>query len=383
MTLVVDNSTPAPAARSYRRRSYRRRSYRRPRYSRRRMYRRRFPRRFRGITSVQQLPKFVAAQVDPFNDFVDGVKIPDSNTYPSCALRICDTYSALTTDANGLIAYAGFPNTKCTFVNHTAATSSSWTWAAAFGGQHSSDRQTSLAANYGLYRPVAHGIRISCSGAPTSVTGNVHVAIVSNDLFGKTTWNLPTNLTQLSNAMFYRKYPLAQFTQQSLTVVNKFMDCTSQRYIDCASDGAENATDFMMHFSGWGAIIIVVESAPATTAVLNLENVLHIEAIPLASGLDNGSPAAPFNTRILEEVSRMAGRIPGAFTEQETPSYFAQISSSVGQGMRSYGEQMFYRSILPAAARVGYAAAGLAARRVFGIPGVTDFRNRSAWERLT
>jgi len=383
MTLVVDNSAPASAPSGYRR-SYRRRRPTYRRYRRRRSYRRPVRRSTRRVRRMYPtaVPRFVAAQIDPFSTAADGVKIPDSNTYPSTSLRVDDSTAGIQTDANGLVARA-FNAHPCNYlVSHTAATTSTWTWSAAYGGAANSSRQTALAASYGLHRTCAHGVRITCPGAPTAVTGNVHVAILATSCFGKTTWNLPTSISELSNAMFYRKYPLAQLTQQPLTVVNKFLDCTSQRYVDINTDAIDNASDTQLHSSGFGTILVVVEGAPAATTVLSVENVLHIEAIPLAVSVDNGSPAAAFNVETLQTVSRMAGQIPGAFTDADHSSYMSQVGEALNAGASRAGRNLFNNFVIPAAQYAGYAATTYAAHRTMGIPGVTNFRNPSAFERI-
>jgi len=257
-----------------------------------------------------------------------------------------------------------------------------WTWSTLYGGGVNSSRQTPLAASYGLHRTCAHGVRITCPGAPTSVTGNLHIAIIATSDFGQTTWNFPTTVSEMSNAMFYRKYPLAQLTQQGLTCVNKFLDCTSTRYIDVGSDGIQNANDVSLQHSGFATIIVVVEGAPATTTVLSVENVMHLECIPLANAVDNGTPAAPFNTQTLQEVSRMSAQTPGAFTESEAPGYYDQVRSALGQGISRGSNLVFQNLVLPAARNAGMRAAAYAGSRAFGLPGVTNYRNPSAFERL-
>lgn len=382
MTLVVDNSVPASAAP---RPAYRRRYSRRKARTYRRRYRRRARRtvsRFRRSQGMK-LSKFVMAQVNPFDNRVDGCKIPDSNTYPSCPLRVEDIFASQASDANGLYVRAFIPMLVNNIVGHTAGTSSSWTWSAAYGGAANSSKAATVAAQYQLVRPVAHGVRVTCSGAPTAVTGNLHVAIVAMSDFNQTTWALPTSVADLSNAMFYKKYPVAQFTQQSLTVVNKFLDCTSTRYIDPESDGIANAGDINFQTNGWAVILVCLEGAAATTSMLGIEEVMHFEAIPVTTGLDTTTPAAAFNVKEQEAASRLAGNSPAAFADAEEPQYMQQVSSALRAGVGAYGTQMFDSVVLPAASRFGYHAAGMAASALYrGIVGVTTNRNPSSFETL-
>ena len=381
MTLVVDNSAPAQTAASSFRRPYRR--YRR-RYPRRRSVRKRRmtfrTRARRPRRRVHHLSKFVLANIDPFNVDCVGAKIPDSNTFPSHGFRVDDSLTGVAADANGLRAYAFLPTLKNQFVSHTAASASTWTWSAAYGGGTDSTRLSAIDSGYELFRPVAHGVKISCPGAPTAVTGNVHVAIVAVSEWGATTWAFPTSISMMSNGMFYRKYPLAQFTQQSLSIVNKFLDVTSSRYIDPSSDGIGPTTnDNNLQTNGWAAIVIVVEGAGAGNTVLEVENVLHIEAIPKKDGISVATPAAPYSVTSLEETSRMAGETPAAFADTERSEYMSEVTSALSRGARSAFSSAFRNIVVPGAYRVGQYAAG---RAIGGIMGVTNFRTPSVFETI-
>lgn len=387
MTLVVDNSQPAAAPRTvYRRRrsTFRRRrpygrTYKTRRYGRTRRFSRR--RMINYAVALHRMPKFLRAQINPFDANVSGVKIPDSNTYPSGTIKVEDTWG-FTSDANGLVCKAFFPTVTNTIVSHVANTSTSWTWQGAYAGGTDSTRKASIVANCQLIRPCAHGLKFMCTGAPTAVTGSVHVAVVAHNVFGKATWNLPTSITDLSNAMFYKRYPLAQFTQQSLTVVNKFLDCTSQRYFDPSSDVVDNATDVTLHTSGWACVLICIEGAPANTTIAGVEEVLHIETIPIKGGIESVSPAAAFNVDTQQTVSHMAGNTPASYAEQEEQSYLQEVAAAIGNGARTGLSNAISNYFAPAAGHLAYAGVSYAARRAFGIPGVTNYRNPSAFETL-
>ena len=90
--------------------------------------------------------------------------------------------------------------------------------------------------------------------------------------------------------MFYRRYPLSTFTQQSLTLVNKFLDQTASRYLDPESDGIATADDDSFQSNGWATIVVAVEGSTVATNVIQAENVLHIEAIPDKNGISTATP---------------------------------------------------------------------------------------------
>nr|UOF78740.1 putative capsid protein [Cressdnaviricota sp.] len=343
---------------------------RRPTTRRRRTIRPRIQR------SVQpRMSKFVLANIDPFNQNADGAKVPDANTYPSTPLRAEDELTQTTDATYGVTVSAFRPYVTSYRIGGTAAGSSSWTWPASYGGGTNSTRQSSVVANYELVRPVAHGIRIYCPAAATTITGFVHVCVYAQNFSG-TTWSYPTNVAQMNNCMFYQRYPLSMLTQKAVTVVNKFLDTSATRYVDPSSDIAAQETDTSFHSEGWGTIIVAVESAPVSTASITVEHVIHLEALPLATGINSASAAAPYNIASLETVSRVAGHTPASFVQGEEQGYLAQAASAIGQGA--------YSVLGQAIPRFGYAVGRYAAGRGLqyvgrGLSGITDARLQSGF----
>jgi len=374
MTLVVDN-TPSAPARSYSRRSYRRRAPRRRRRTTRRRYSR-YSRQGRSSmrrSNVYALNKFVLAQIDPFSEKVRGCKIPDSNTFPSTPIAVGDSIP-YDVGAAGCTMAAFMPMLKNWGVVATTASGSTWTWPALYGGGRDSSKLASIDGSYSLYRPVAHGIKISCPYAPTTVTGNVHVAIAGSSTFGETTWTYPTSLADLQECMFYERYSLASLTQQPLTVVNKFLDCTATRYMDPSSDGIANSVDTGFQSNGWGAILICIEGCPAsTTGLLSVENLLHTECITKQGTIDTSTPAQPYDPELLRQTSRVAGTVRSAYTEAERPTHVQEVMAALQQGASAVASNMYRSAVLPAVARAGGYAAS------YGLAGITNTFRRSVF----
>jgi len=340
-----------------------------PTRRRRRMVARRIPR------GPRRLPKFVLANLDPFNSNSDGAKIPDSNTYPSFPVKIEDEVS-MTTDATfGVCARVFRPYAAGMIVSGVAASANSWAYVAAFGGTTDSTRLSTVNSNFTLIRPVAHGIRLYAPTAPTSTTGFVHVCVYAQSL-KNTTWSFPTNISQLNNCMFYQRFPLAMLTQKSVTVVNKFLDSSATRYLDPSSDVAAQYTDATFQTEGWGGIVVVVEGAPASTNALVVESIIHAEGLPFVNGLQGSTPAAPYNVQALEEMSRIAGHTPATVVQGEEEGYYAQAMDAISSGVNSY--------LGPAIRQGGYALGRYAANRGLqyvgrGISGVTGPRLQSGF----
>jgi len=362
-------------------RSYRRKPARRA-YRRRAPARRRTPpmrRRF-----ARPISKFELGQINPFDKNVYGAKIPDSNTQPSTTSvaedRVVFTGSA--TDMAQCKAF--FPLVNSVVVSANDSTSSAWTWSAAYGGGVSSSVRTAFTTSFTGVRPVAHGIRISSQAAPTSTTGFVHVAVYPLEQYAESTWALPVNLSQMAQLPWYRRYTIASLTQTPVIVVNKFLDCTATRYFDPDSSQSGNASTTSFHFgTGWCTILVAVEGQTVLTSNLSVENLTHFEVIPrfgTGSGSVFGtSPAAPFSTQKLENVSRVAGTVEAAFVDDPDSlnARLREVTTLMSQGASGAVGELYNSYIRPAAWGAGYSAtmagagylAGRAARYA-GMPGI-------------
>lgn len=370
----------------------RKRSYsRRPAYRRR--YRRRYTRRRRPMArraprkKKVTLTKFMLGQINPFDERVLGAKIPDANTCPSSTVVAQDELPIPGDGLQTVAAYAFRPFLATNAVSATANSSSSWTWPATFGaGTNGGDstRKTAIVANYELVRTVAHGIRITCPVAPTSVTGFCHVALYCESVNASTTWVYPNNISQLQNCVWYKRYPLAMLTQKGLTVVNKITDCTSTMYFDPASTRASNNSGLSLQQDGFCTILVVLEGIPLlTTNQVSVESIIHMEALTKPTGVITPSPAAEFSPQELQNVSRASAVIDATMFDGEEPSRIHQAVNAAVQGAHDAAGNFVNaaaNAVTGAAYNFGYGAASAAvgaAGRYFGgggLPGVTNAR---------
>lgn len=301
----------------------RRRVYARPRrrvYARRSAYssRRRTAQR---AAPVRALTKYELVHLNPFDQRAQGAKVPDSNTQPSETTydenRNIQTIGAL----GNAECSAYLPNPAYTQVTAVGATGSTWAWVAGFAGATGSANATNIRNDFVAIRPVGHGVRISSPLAPLNVTGFCHICIVPIENFNVSTWQFPTTISQMSNLPWYKRYTLASLTQRSITVVNKFLDATATRYVDSDSGVIGNAAHTDFQFShGWCAIIVAVEGAPVSTSPITVDSIVHYEGLPKIGSTNQSTPAAPFNVRELQDVSRIASNHPGTFEEGQEDS---------------------------------------------------------------
>jgi len=379
------------------------------RYTTRRAYSRTPVRRVTRRSAVPRRPKtafntYALAHVDPFDDRCKGIKIPDANTIPSVAVTLSreSTMSMDTTFAN---AHVFLPTVGACEVTTALKNvgSNSWAWgvtptaftiSAAQQVQH--EKLAAFVNQFDLYRPVAHGIRLSCGLSPQTVTGFAHIAIVARSSLNRYTddwW--PKSVGLMSECQWYKRIPLATLTQRPMTVVNKTLDTTNQTYMSpnrgLIAEGTTYAADYTVasmpqsqlgyydrdSLNGFAAIVVAVEGAPSGSSPLVIEQILHVEAIPGYTSLQVGSTAAPSRPDVLAGVSHMAATTPAEHFEGEEPSRISQAVNAFQQGVATAIGGTVDRvssSVVNAAGHAGYAAATYAVNRAanaFGdVPGV-------------
>lgn len=272
----------------------------------------------------RNLTKYELVNLNPFDQRCNGVKIPDSNTQPS-ETTVDENRLSVTVGGSAFAeAYAFLPNLTNNAVAGTGGAATSWTWAASFGGTTASTNATEIRADYVGIRPVGHGVRLACGLAPTTVTGFCHICIIPVETYNVTSWTFPTSIGQMINQPWYKRYTLASLTQRSVTVVNKFLDTTATRYSDSDASLTSQGTNTDFHFSGgWCAILVAVEGAPASSSPLTVDTIVHYEGLPKIGTANSSTPAAQYNVRELQDVSRIATTHPGTFEEGQEANLIA------------------------------------------------------------
>lgn len=253
---------------------------------------------------AKRIPRFVLAQANPFHDDAFGAKVPDDSTASSCTAfsRNDILLSTGATNGVGAVFRAGpFPFQ----VNPTSTGSQTWTWLASKAGGLNVGNQAALASTFAALRPVAFGIQLSTRLSYTAASGIVHVAIIPEMLNGST-WEYPVNTTEMGYAPFHQSFPLAELVENSISVSSKFTDKTAFRYIDPGVTDVATYTNALPS-SGWCAIQVWVEGAPASSAVLDVEYICHYEALTPAASASGGvitpSPAAPHSPAVMAAAS--------------------------------------------------------------------------------
>lgn len=338
-----------------RRRSYRkkrgpkRRSGRTTRVSRRRTTR---PKR---KAAPMVLNKFIAAQLNPFDERVAGVKIPDENTVPSVTFAVEDSLTLSSNATYGTACFAVRSPITSAYVGSTSASTTSWTWNAAFGSSSNASEQSSIVAAMDLMRTAAYGVRVSCPLAATTASGYIHICTTAQNFRGQTTWSYPTSLSDMSKQPGYKKFTLSSLTQRPLVVTAKPIDNSAYRYFDPESDLAANAIDLEFHNSGWQDILIAISDVPlAVVPTVSIERIQHVEAIPNKSNFLVGSTPSPSYPQVMQAAANIAAETPAVRTES---GMFQQFSDRVSQGAWRYATDTANRvaeAALDSAGNVGY-----------------------------
>lgn len=305
--------------------------------------------------------KFILAQADPFEPRCLGAKIPDSNTVPSVACPSSQLLTPSLLAGANVDAVALIPSLTGGILEAGGGIGA-WTWPAAFTGAVDWTNATSYRNTFELARPVAHGVRISASVAPTTATGFVHIAVAYEAFNATTTWPYATTVAQMSGYSWYKRVTLASLTQTSLTVINKYVDETAFRYSGADTVGVEGALPMEFHVPfGWGAILIATEGIPSANP-LQIEMILHTEAIPKSTSVLQGNTAAPYSPQLIGASANMVSNSDFTHTEDGQAAHIAStLGNAVYQGVSLAGSTLLNNIVVPGVRQAAYNAAGYAA----------------------
>lgn len=287
------------------------------------------------MTGTGQGDKYVLSQADPFDENVDGVKIPDANAQPSVPLKAEDTKDMAIGATHTSNCYAFNPTLVQQQVSAVPAGTDSWTWAAAFGQSTNSSKLTQLRSDFEMWRPVAHAIRITSALAPTAAKGFLHVCVFSQALYNQSTWAYPTSVSLMQNVPGYKRIPIGRLTSEGLTVVNRPLDVTSQRYVDTDADTYGNAGQMEFHTGlQWCSIIIAITGADLSTVPVSVEQIIHCECIPRATSISQATPAAKYNVKAQMAASSAQAKTPPTALDSER---LQRKSSAINTALNAIG----------------------------------------------
>lgn len=330
---------------AYRRTSYRRRrapARRSVRKTRRRTYRRRrsAPVGPQSLTGTAHGDKYVKAMADPFDETVDGVKIPDSNAQPSVSLKCDDTFDCTVAALQTAAAYAFNPSLAEQTVTANVSGATTWTWPVGFGGVTNGAKLAQLQNDQEMFRPVAHGIRITSALAPTAAVGFLHVCVFSQSLYNQTTWAYPTSVSSMQNTPGYKRIPIGRLTAEGITIVNRPLDVTAQRYVDTDALPYNNASAMEFHTGmQWCSIIVAVTGCVASSTPISVEEILHLECIPRSTSIGQATPAAKLNNFAQGAAANANAKVaPTMLDSEKTKRAVQVVEEAITGGQAATGQ---------------------------------------------
>lgn len=198
--------------------------------------------------------------VDPFSDCAVGCKLVSSDSSRTFTYTVRGKIGAITTDANGAAAAWAHPGIINTVARHDTITAGVVTWLA----RGNVPEAASLQGIAGKYRIVCAGVHIFASCNTDEAKGIVSV----------TTGNYGTSPTPSYNI---DSYSYEEVYTDSLFGFDRVFGF--RRLSPAQVANFEDITITEPH-SGWNSITVSVSGGTASTSVLNMEYIWHIELQP-------------------------------------------------------------------------------------------------------
>lgn len=243
--------------------------------------------------------RFIIAQRNPFQPAVKGVKVPDDNSAESGTFFTNDFY-VMPQLASNAWCIALLPHLGASYITPNTSTATDWAWQASYGGMNSATLADEIAESFKSVRAVAHGLRLQSSSQMNIVNGYVHVCY-STFNSSDSTWDFPTNVSQMRQMPGYVRLPLAALIDRPYIVVNKFTDDKAWQYravnhVIARQQDAESGN------IGWQAIILAFDATPGTSlqSSMAVDILTHWEGLVNNGFLNRASPAAPADQKALE-----------------------------------------------------------------------------------
>jgi len=251
----------------------------------------------------QNLPKFALGQINPFDPNVKGARVPDQNTAPSDTFYAQDETPIVVQALNHAQCKAFMPVIRHIAVTCGGVATDEWAWQAAYGGKAATGNLTAIEAQFQLYRPVAHGVKIQCSTSNLNAEGFVHVALYSAST-RDTTWQLPVKISEMSECPYYKRIPLSSLSNNGpLYVVNKYMDPSAHIYRDVTYTATQSGENEFMSTFGWMTILVAVTGVQNNSAVI-VENITHFEGTLRKTAFGQSRSAEPSDTVLYDSVTQ-------------------------------------------------------------------------------
>jgi len=261
--------------------------------------------------------QFALSRLNPFLAEAEGCKNPDDYGYPT-ATAICRASFTAGTDSNGHMALGFIPMLTSWLESPLSiASNGTITWA---GGSFNNpmpqlNSMQNLAA---AYRTVSWGVRITGEVALTAASGHLwvaHIPFLLDQTFPYADW--PVNEAGYSQMPLAEKYSVVELCEKPLILSARQMDSGANRFRVLGQDEKTVTNVGDESTIGWSSIGVYGAGLPASTSVLNIEIVMHIEYIhdsSTAYGFITSLPS-PYDPGAVEQGSMISAGAPISYVE--------------------------------------------------------------------
>lgn len=237
------------------------------------------------VSSGLKPSSFAYANGDPFCEGAMGCRVPDMSTTPSTAFHTVDLVGIATNAGSAPGGGAGVPRVflpklAClTFSsNTTLGGDNSWTFSGLSGT--ASAKQSAVAGDFSLIRPVAWGVRLNSPVSKLNAFGTVHVCYFPMSFAGAN-FLAPLTVSAMQEMPGYQRFPLSALCESTVNIVGKFLDTSAFLYEDPGAVFQNNtSTATSAGLLGWYGIMVALDKdtyATASTTIVNCEVVIHWE----------------------------------------------------------------------------------------------------------
>jgi hypothetical protein len=262
------------------------------------------------FTPSEKQRQYTLARFDPFNDMAEGARNPNYSEVKTTAFAIRDQFT-ITSGAAGTLCGVGVK--PCVSAYKSIFNSGTNLW----GALASCPGYANLNATYSAIRVVGGGVRLRCMANANACQGEVFIGALSDTGSGGT-GNWPTTTGGLLLYPEYSTFTINQLNQRAKVAHFKLADADSLVF----------HLPSITHSDGWSDIFILVSGAAATTDVISVEVILHVEC---QATLGIGSPVdyPPVDSSFFKDHVQAIGRDAPLVMDEAINSF----ANKVGTGL--------------------------------------------------
>jgi len=281
--------------------------------------------------------QYLFSKVNPFAAEATGVRAPDQFSYPTGTGVLRNALTATST-GSGYVVSAALPFPFAYLFNPASITGGTVTWS---GGSTVATSQANTLTNVAsVARVVSWGIRISPEPSFSNISGHlwvVHVPINES----QSTWPVydwPTTEAGFASMPMAEKWSLTEIAQKPLLVSGRSFDDGIYRFRDVNEPAAALGNNSLENTRGWCGIGIYATGLANTTAVLNIEHIMHIEYIQDGSTLYDFVDTRPghYSADEMSKAVDLQNGMPVAYLEEAVTTVERSanfISGAINRGL--------------------------------------------------